>query len=221
MRIKVAISLSLFAIFGAPVPLLNAATISFQGNLSTDATFLPPGAPAFTDADYAQWAAVVSSFHVSSTSTIQATTFSYGGGTNGNGVAILEGGFEPYLTLFDGSGHFIASTFYGTVCPAGANANSISGSCFDVGLDAGTVGPGDYQIAISAFDNLSLAENYGTGTLSDGFTGLGNLAPGEDLHYGFDVVLTPAVVTPEPRALLPAGLLAMSLWLTKRKRGQS
>ena len=58
--------------------------------------------------------------------------------------------------------------------------------------------PGSYQIAISAFENMSFVENGGAGTLADGFTGLGNLEPGEDLHYAFDVVLTPAAAVPEP-----------------------
>ena len=135
-----------------------------------------------TDADYAQWAAVVTNFTVASASTMQAITFSYGGGKNGAGMSIAEGGFEPYLSLFDASGNFLASTFFGTTCPAGANTNTLSGQCFDVLLDGGTLAAGNYQIAISAFENLSLAENGGSGTLADGFTGLGNLNTGENLN---------------------------------------
>jgi hypothetical protein len=195
----------------------QAETISFIGNLATDATFLPPGSGPFTDGDYAQWAAVVQSFEVDSTSTMEAITFSYGGGTNGNGAVIAEGGFEPYLSLFDASGNFLASTFFGTTCPPGANTNTNSGSCFDVQLDGGTLAPGDYQIAISAFENMSFAENLGTGTLADGFTGLGNLADGEDLNYAFDVVLTSTATVPEPSAtfLLVAGI---AVCLVRRKR---
>ena len=49
------------------------------------------------------------------------------------------------------------------------------------------------------------AENSGLGSLADGFTGLGNLAPGEDMHYAFDVDLTPAIATavPEPASGAP------------------
>ena len=46
---------------------------------------------------------------------------------------------------------------------------------------------------------MYLAENSGAGNLTDGFTGLGNLAGDEDLHYAFDVDLTPTAATPEPR----------------------
>jgi hypothetical protein len=53
-------------------------------------------------------------------SNLEAIAFSYGGGTNGNGTMVAEGGFEPYLNLFDSAGDFLASTFFGTTCPPGA-----------------------------------------------------------------------------------------------------
>jgi hypothetical protein len=181
----------------------HASTISFIGDLATDATSLPPFPSPYVDGDYAQYAAVVRPFHVATDSVMQAITFSYGGGVNGNGSIIADSGFEPYLSLFDGLGNFLASTFFGTTCPSGANTNSSTGFCFDVLLDGGVLSTGDYQIAISAFENQSSAENAGSGTLADGFTGLGNLAFGEDLHYAFDVNLTSSnpVPVPEPSTL--------------------
>src|SRR5258708_866735 len=159
----------------------HASTISFVGNLRTDANSGCESGCSI-DGDYAQFAAVIDSFTVATTSTMQAITFSYGGGVNGAGQNIAQGGFEPYLSLFDNSGGFLTSTAPGTTCPAGANTNTVSNVCFDELLDGGTLAPGTYKIAISAFDNLSFAENTGTGTLADGFTGLGNLFQGEDLH---------------------------------------
>lgn len=196
---------------------LQADILSFTGDLRTDATFISCGFACTLDAgnsdsDYAQWAAVERNFTVATSSSVQAITFSYGGGTNGNGMAIGADGFEPYLSLFDASGKFLASTLFGTTCPPGANTNAGSGQCYDVLLDAGVLAPGNYAITISAFENMSFAENSGMGTLADGFTGLGNLAGGEDLHYAFDVDLTPASPTavPEPASdalLAGAGLL--------------
>ena len=200
-----------------------AATISFAGDLRTDASVTSCG-PACslgagnTDSDYAQYAAVVVGFNVPTTSIVQAISFSYGGGVNGASTAIPEGGLEPYLSLFDASGNFLASTYLATTCPPGANTNSSSGQCFDVLLDGGALAAGNYQISLSAYANMSLAENLGAGNLSDGFTGLGNLASGEDLHYAFDVVLTPTSPVPEPSTgvlLSSAGLL---LFLRSRKQ---
>jgi len=203
----------------------QAEVISFVGNLRTDANVISCGSgctlgPSNTDGDFAQWAAVVDDFTVSDTSTMQAITFSYGGGVNGNGQTIAQGGFEPYLSLFDASGNFLASTFFGTTCPTGANTNTLSGQCFDELLDGGTLAPGSYQIAISAYENFSFAENYGTGTLADGFTGLGNLNAGEDLHYAYDVILTSTSPVPEPSAgwLLGGLMMVLAAGRTIRSR---
>jgi len=180
---------------------MAASTLFFSGNLRTDATVLDCGpsctlGAANTDFDYAQSAAVVDSFVVGSTSTMSAITYSYGGGTSLTGAVVAAGGLEPYLSLFDASGNFLASTFFGTQCPAGAN--TYAGNCDDESLDGGTLAAGTYYIALTAFQNMSLAENYGLGNLSDGFTGLGDLQLDEDLHYGFDVILTPNSTPPPP-----------------------
>jgi hypothetical protein len=178
-------------------------TQSFTGDLRADATFQSCGTGCTlgvgnSDSDYAQWAAVQRNFIVAAPSTVQAVTFSYGGGTNGNNQTIVPDGFEPYLSLFDSSGTFLSSTFFGVTCPPGANTNAGSGQCYDVLLDAGLLAPGNYIITISAFENMSFAENSGAGTLADGFTGLGNLAFGEDMHYAFDVVIQQTSQVPEP-----------------------
>ena len=209
--------LAILSVLALPVAYGNA--ISFVGDLGTDATFLPPFPSPYVDSDYAQFAAVVYTFNVATNSAMKAITFSYGGGVNGAGQTIAEGGFEPYLSLFDASGNFLASTFFGTTCPSGANTNSSSGFCYDVELDGGTLAAGDYQIAISAFENMSYAENLDSGTLADGFTGLGNLGSGEDLHYAFDVILTPNInPVPEPttEGLLGGALLAL-VWTRRAK----
>ncbi|HEX5227462.1 MAG TPA: DVUA0089 family protein [Bryobacteraceae bacterium] len=217
----------LLTMFAAGICTATAGTISFTGDLRNDANVISCGSGCTLDAsssdgDYAQWAAVVDSFTVSTTSAMQAVTFSYGGGVNGAGTPIAEGGFEPYLSLFDAGGNVLGSTFFGTTCPAGANTNSVSGQCFDVSLDGGVLAPGTYQIAISAFENMSFAENFGSGTLADGFTGLGNLAPGEDLHYAFDVDLTPTAATPEASSSWLGALLAFAvICFFKRRNGGS
>lgn len=182
------------SVIAFPAMPLNASTISYVENLRTDATVTSCGSGCTlgagnSDEDYAQYAAVVEDFTVSAASTMTAISFSYGGGVNGNGngTTIAEGGLEPYLSLFDSSGNFLASTYFGTTCPAGANTNTDSGECYDVLLDGGVLAAGSYEIALTAYENMSIAENYGSGTLADGFTGLGGLATGESLAYAFDV----------------------------------
>ena len=98
----------------------------------------------------------------------------------------------------------------------------MSGNCFDVELDTSPVlQPGTYYIALTAFDNMSFAENLGSGTLADGFTGLGNLAPGEDLHYAFDVILSSEIpAVPEPGSLSLVVLAALTAYGFQRfKKG--
>jgi hypothetical protein len=204
----------------------RAGTLFFSGDLRTDGSGCPDSCS--TDSDYAQYAAVVDIFTVSTTSTMHAITFSFGGGTSGTGASVLPGGLEPYLSLFDSGGNFMTSTFDpAATCPAGAN--TFNGSCLDVRLDGGVLAPGTYSIALTAFENMSWAENLGDPSLhlSDGFTGLGNLAPGEDLHYAFDVVLDSTTPAPEPgsgmlllmaSALLPIGRFRCGRRLTWRLR---
>jgi hypothetical protein len=217
---RIALGLLTALVFLQSSPSLKAGTLFFSGDLRTDATVLDCGSgctlgPSNTDGDYAQWAAVVKTFVVNSASTMQAVTYSYGGGTSKTGPVVPAGGLEPYLSLFDASGGFLASTLFVTTCPAGAN--TVGGHCFDVSLDGGFLLPGTYQIALTAFENMSLAETPGpTLLLTDGFSGLGTLGLGENLKYAFDVILTdgsgPSV--PEPASgwlLAPAlGLLCFA-----------
>jgi hypothetical protein len=189
------------ALFVVAVPAQSATVQFFSGSLRTDATVTDCGSNCTlgalnTDSDYAQWAAVVDTFQVVTSTSIEVITYSYGGGTSLTGASVSAGGLEPYLSLFGPDGSFLASTFFGTTCPTGAN--SFAGNCFDVQLDGGTLTPGTYEIALTAFENMSSAENGSGTTLSDGFTGLGNLAPGENLNYAFDVILPQNVPEPVP-----------------------
>src|ERR1039458_3494092 len=68
-------------------PRLFAGVIFLSGDLRTNATVTDCGAgctlgPSNTDGDYAQWAAVVTPFNVLNNTTMQAITYSYGGGTS-------------------------------------------------------------------------------------------------------------------------------------------
>ncbi len=197
-----------------PASEATASTFSFIGDLRSDATIVGCGnlctLDLVNDPDevIAQWAARSESFTLAAPATGYAITFSSGGGTNGAGAAIAAGGFQPYLSLFDNAGNFLASTYF----------SPLVGPAYDTRLDFGVLGAGTYRIVISAYLNLSLAENLGTGTLADGFTGLGNLFPGEDLHYAFDVVLDDGGgPVPEPGTLMLV-LGGMGVAMARRRR---
>jgi len=80
-------------------------------------------------------------------------------------TSFAAGGADPYLTLFKGSGG--AATFF----------DSNYTQAFSTGGDldySATLTKGDYEVALGVFANLSFAENFSSGTLADGFTGLGD-----------------------------------------------
>jgi hypothetical protein len=202
IRVRVApalLTIATLAVLAGTSPRMAASSLFFSGNLRTDATSTDcQGTPCTltTDGDYAQYAAVVYSFNVASASTMTAITYSYGGGTSMTGALVAAGGLEPYLSLFNADGSFRTSAYLATTCPDGAK--TYDGNCYDVALNGGTLNAGTYYIALSAYANMSYAENYGAGNLSDGFTGAGSLALDEDLHYAFDVILTPDSPPPPP-----------------------
>jgi PEP-CTERM motif len=199
-------------------PSARAGVVFYSGNLRTDAAILDCGpsctlGPADSDADFAQFAAVVVNFTVSTAGPVQVITYGFGGGTSIGGHVVVAGGLEPYLSLFDSGGNFLSSTLLGTTCPVGAGF--VGPDCFDVLLDAGVLAPDSYTLTLTAYENLSIAENVG-GTLADGFTGLGNLAPTENLGYAFDLVVPDSAV-PEPgSATLLCVALAAALAVRRR-----
>ncbi len=149
-------------------------------------------------------------FTLSSPGTVSVQSWGYGGssgapgGTNAAGAVIGAGGFDPYVSLFSGSGPaatFVASNDDGN-CPPGTIGD---GLCGDSTLVTGTLPAGTYTLAISAFLNMSLAENLGSGTLGDGFVGLGSYGTRSYL-YAVDIdgttIVAPALaLSHDPNAI--------------------
>lgn len=95
------------------------------------------------------------------------------GGVNAQGAAIAGGGFDPYVSLFSGTGSTatLVDANDDGACPPGTIADAL---CGDSTLVTAVLPAGSYTLAVSAFLNMSLAENLGSGTLGDGFVGLGS-----------------------------------------------
>lgn len=164
------------------------------------------------------------SFTLVSAADVDIQTWGYGGtaaapgGVNAAGAVIAAGGFDPYISLFSGTGAgatFIASADDG-LCPPGVAAPA----CHDATLHLDGLAAGSYTLAISTFGNMSFAENQG-GTLGDGFVGLGNYDdPSSDTvrspHFAADIRSDGIPAVPEPTSL--SLLLAGALVLTARTR---
>jgi hypothetical protein len=162
------------------------------------------------------------SFTLSAASSLTIQSYGYGGsssapgGTNAAGSVIPAGGFDTYFSLFDGTGPtatFLTSNDDG-LCPPGTP----SPACHDSTLALNPLAAGSYTLAVSVFDNFSFAENFGTGTLGDGFIGLGDYfdaASGtvRSSDYAVDISAGGLVATPEPAAwpVVAVGLLVLVL----------
>lgn len=98
-------------------------------------------------------------FNVLTTKEVTIRTLSYAGGVPSIGSVIPEGGFDPYLALFDSTGARLADNDDG----AGVPASSVTGFAFDAALTQ-TLATGSYTLALTQVDNFSAGAN-----LSDGF----------------------------------------------------
>jgi hypothetical protein len=187
---------------------LFAGTMSFSGNFSADddVVLIP-----FTVAD-------------SGSVLIQTTSF----------AASL--GFEPVLTLYDGSGNLFLQDATGGTTPDGCGVRSIdpvSGFCLDAVIQ-NFLNAGNYTLALTEYDNIP-----GGPTLADGFpqTGNGNFTGPEFLggpgsfilfngdqrtsDWALDIDLPgPASPVPEPATLGLTGIgLLVAFFAARRKPG--
>lgn len=173
----------------------SAATFTFSGNLGNAANTalvgVDLGAPSFASVyDIANNTAIYR-FTVATAGTVVFAT--------ADGAA----GVDPYFSLFKGGTNaatFVDSSYFQ---PAGDFTMSM------------TLAAGTYTVALGAFDNFSFAENYGSGTLADGFIGLGE--PDSVRNGFYSLQVTTPVPEPTTAALLLAGLLTAGLLSRARK----
>jgi hypothetical protein len=160
-------------------------------------------------------------FTLSTASNLTIQSYGYGGsanapgGANAGGAVIPTGDFDTYISLFDGAGPtatFLSSNDDGVCPPGGATV-----ACHDSTLAITALAAGSYTMALSVFDNFSFAENFGSGTLGDGFIGLGDYFDASSQtvrtsNYAVDIGATGlAIPEPAPWSLTASFLLAAVL----------
>jgi hypothetical protein len=150
---RVRASTFLLVVFVALIPRTGlATTISFTGTFAADDDVL------------------LFSLTVPTAGTVRVQTWSYAGGTNGQGQVITPGGFAPELTLFDSTGSLIAIDNVGGTAPLACGARHIdpsSGFCEDAFISL-FLNPGSYTIVLTQQGNNPL------GLLGDGFSQTGS-----------------------------------------------
>lgn len=198
-----AAALGLLATIGSAAvaaPLFFSGRIDHPNNTALVGSDLGPA--SFTNA-----------FESANNVALHTFTITTGGHYDLTSTGVAAGGVDPYVTIFSGLGAgatFFASNF--------DNAFSVGGD-FTLPL---LLAAGDYTLAVGAFANLSFAENLGTGTLGDGFTGLGTPASLDDGPYEITIDAgTGPVSVPEPAApaLCLAAMAAMGAARGRRRRG--
>jgi hypothetical protein len=195
-------------------PTAGAGTLSFAGSLNPNNS---------NDTFSIQFSAL-------SSVTVILQSYGFGGtsatasGMNAAGQIIPSGGFDTYLSLFNGIGD--SATFRSSnddgLCPPAATDQ---GNCYDSRLTALSLPIGTYTFVLSAAGNMSFAENLGTGTLGDGFIGLASPDyGGRTSSYALDltfvegrIALIPTGV-PEPANWLPASAALLVLFGARRFR---
>ncbi|MGJ5819121.1 DVUA0089 family protein [Paludibaculum fermentans] len=147
-------------------------------------------------------------------------SWGFAGGTNAAGVVIPAGGFDPYVSLFQGAGPVaVFLTSNDDKCP------DLDDACRDSRLELSGLAPGVYTIALGVFLNMSIAENYGGGTLGDGFTGLGSYydwTTGSDRSSAYAIDITgdiTSVPEPSPRSSLCLVAAISLIWLRRHASG--
>lgn len=156
-------------------------------------------------------------FTVGSGSDVVLRTYSYAGGTNAAGQVIAEGGFDPILALFQGTGPSAVKIGQNDDGGGSVPADPVTGTHYDTYLEVSGLTPGTYTATIQDYANFAIGPTLGDGFTNGALTGgtyIDATGTNRDNHWAFDVLgvesasnptgNSPSPV-PEPSSLLLLG----------------
>jgi hypothetical protein len=154
------------------------------------------GAPDFTDDNAIANNVALYTFYVPRDGSVSVVS-----------TGFAAGGVDPYFSLFSGTGA-TAAFFDSNYAQATTTGGDFTWT--------GTLGQGSYEIALGAFENMSFAENFGSGVLGDQFIGLGD--PNSLGDGSYSMTLTTPVPEPSDSWLMAVGLAALATrtWRARR-----
>ena len=186
-------------------------------------------------------ASTVITVTLASGGTLVLQTYGFGGGTNAASEVIAPGGFDPFVSVFAGTGDtatFIDGTSdvmtnYSPGCPPAGTVNIGGEVCGDVALSE-TLATGTYTVLVTDGSNIPSAIFETAGTLGDGFTdftggvfrtcntvGSDTTCVNDTANWALDIT-TPGPTTttaPEPGGFGAIGLALIAWSVAWRRRG--